>query len=124
MKTNRLRMLAVAASYLSFNLSAQSELGALREVWTNVSGYYVSELRELAAYPSEPVVTDIIESLQTPVNWHNYYGQRLRALVKPQTSGDYTFKISGDDTAELWFSSDELPENATRIARVKSWTAS
>ncbi len=124
MKTNRLRMLAVAASCLLFNQSAQSEPGALREVWTNVSGYYVSELRELAAYPSEPVVTDIIESLQTPVNWHNYYGQRLRALVKPQTSGDYTFKISGDDTAELWFSSDELPENATRIARVKSWTAS
>ena len=55
---------------------------ALREVWTNVSGYDLSDLRELAAYPDEPVVTEVIDSLQTPANWHNYYGQRLRALVQ------------------------------------------
>ena len=63
MKTNRLPILAVAASCLLFNQSAQGEPGALREVWTDVSGYNINDLRELAAYPGEPVVTKVITSL-------------------------------------------------------------
>ena len=54
----------------------------------------------------------------------NYYGQRLRTLVVPPMSGNYTFWISSDDTSELFVSTDETPANAAPTAWVSSWTDS
>ena len=60
--------------------------------------------------------------MEGPTNWADDYGTRLSALLLPPVSGEYTFRIAGDDQAELWLSTDANPANAIRIAGVTGWT--
>ncbi len=46
----------------------------------------------------------------------------LRGYVRPPASGDYTFRIAGDDTALLYLSTDDRPANRRVIATVPSYT--
>ena len=50
------------------------------------------------------------------------YSRRLISFLKPQTSGDYTFWIAGDDDCRLYLSSDINEVNKVLIARVDGWT--
>lgn len=125
MKTYRLKLCAaLLLSGLASYEAVQGQPGALREVWTHVTGRSVSDLEALEAYPDQPLFAEVIPTLQTPSSWGNYYGQRVRALLTPTSSGTYIFWVAGDDGSELWLSSDENPENRTRIARVSGWTSS
>ena len=52
---------------------------------------------------------------------------RMHGYVYPPRTGDWTLYIQGDDRGELFFSPDENPDNAVKIATVwsntTSWTA-
>ncbi len=48
----------------------------------------------------------------------------LRGYVHPPTTGDYTFRIAGDDTALLYLSADDRPANRKAIASVPAYTGS
>jgi hypothetical protein len=52
------------------------------------------------------------------------YGGRLRGWVTAPQTGDYTFFIAGDDSAELWLSSDNSRFNRQLIAFSRNPTAS
>jgi hypothetical protein len=91
-----------------------------REYWSNVTGTAVSAIP--VTTPASG--TDQLSSLEGPLNWGDNYGSRIRAYVKPTTSGSYTFYISGDDDCELWLSTDANPANKVRIASVTGWTNS
>jgi hypothetical protein len=50
------------------------------------------------------------------------YSRRLTSYLKPQTTGDYTFWIAGDDDCRLYLSTDGYQANKVLIAAVNGWT--
>jgi hypothetical protein len=124
-----LRIFSILVAALAAASSAWSQNGVLREVWTQVSGSTVHDLVTSPNYPAAPILSHVVPELRSPNDWSDSYGQRLRAFLTPAASGEYTFWISGDDTAELWLSTDAAPANRRRIARVPGatgnqvWTA-
>ena len=69
-----------------------------REVWTNISGIYVSAIPLTTAFNS----TGTLSSLEGPQNWADNYGTRLRGYITAPTTVTYYFWIAGDDNSELW----------------------
>ncbi len=96
----------------------------LREVWTNISGTALSSLTTNSLYPANPSIRISSTSFESPVNWSDNYGTKMRGYVHPQQTGNYTFWIAADDTAQLWLSTDGNPFNKVLIASVPSWTSS
>jgi len=90
-----------------------------REVWTGIAG------TALAAIPlsTTPNICDVLTSFETPSNWGNNYGTRVRGYLCPTVSGAYTFWIASDDHGELWLSSDAQAGNRRKVAAVSGWTA-
>lgn len=92
----------------------------VREFWTGVTGTSVAAIPVQTA----PSGTDILTSLEGPVNWGDNYGTRIRGYIIPPTTGSYTFWIAGDDHCELWLSSGMNPGQKTLIANVTGWAGS
>ncbi|WP_375417860.1 right-handed parallel beta-helix repeat-containing protein [uncultured Hymenobacter sp.] len=93
--------------------------GLLREQWNNISGSSVSSLPLTLAPSSSGPLPQFEAVTSTDFN----YGARLRGYVCPPQSGAYIFSIAGDDEAELWLSTDELPTNKVRLASSTGWTS-
>ena len=65
-----------------------------------------------------PDTTDIVKAtLLAPTSLADY-GQRLRGWLVPPTTGDNTFWIAADDSAELWLSSSDAVAGKRRVAVV------
>ncbi len=96
--------------------------GLTRQVWTNISGDYVTNLTVNARYPNNPDITGIITSFNCPKDWADAYGTRVRGFLIPPTTGNYTFWIASDDYSELWLSTDKNPANAVKIAYINGYT--
>jgi uncharacterized protein (DUF1800 family) len=104
--------------------------GLLREVWTGIGGYYLTDLTNSAAYQGKPSFSDIVPNLEAPSNWGDNYGQRLSGFLQVPVEGDYVFLISSDDQSELWLNSTgESATGATKICSTPwatgryNWTA-
>lgn len=112
-----------AIGCLALTSVAQSQVtGVLREVWTNLDGTATSDLTLSNDYPSHPVFRVVDASFATPSNWSERYGVRMRALLTPSATGNYTFWVTGDDNCELWLSPDATSQRKVRIASVPGWT--
>ena len=85
-----------------------------REVWTGISGDFVSSIPLGAA----PNITDTPPSFEAPTNWADHYGTRMRGYITAPATGNYTFWIAGDDNSELWLSLNDNPANKVRIGLV------
>ncbi len=96
----------------------------LREWWEGVSGTSVGSLTSNPNYPNSPTGSDFLGSLETPTDWADDYGTRIRGYLHPSFDGAHTFWIAGDDNCELWLSTDDDPANKVRIAYVPDWTGS
>ncbi|MFD2034678.1 T9SS type A sorting domain-containing protein [Belliella marina] len=94
----------------------------LREYWTGISGSCISSLTSNVNYPNNPTGSEQISSLEGPTNWGDNYGTRIRGYIHPTTSGNYTFWVAGDDNVDLYLSTNDNPENSSRIAFVDGWT--
>lgn len=94
----------------------------LYERWENVTGTSVADLTGNARYPSSPDVTLELEEWRAPAEIDDNYGVRMRGYIHPATTGTYTFWVASDDASNVFLSTDENPENATRICYVSSWT--
>jgi hypothetical protein len=66
----------------------------------------------------------VLSTFETPLNTADNYGQRLRALVVPPTTGSYVFWIASDDQSILYLSPDESPANKLPIANLNSAVSS
>jgi regulation of enolase protein 1 (concanavalin A-like superfamily) len=85
--------------------------------WLNTPGAAVSDLTSNGRYPYSP--DSLLESAFIFVNNStslDNYGVRIRLLVKPPTTGAYTFYVSSDDAATLYVSTDATAANATLAA--------
>jgi hypothetical protein len=88
----------------------------LRQWWLGISGGAVSDLTSNTRYPDSPDGQAEITSMEGPTNWADAYGSRIIGYVHPSITGSYTFWVCGDDSSELWLSTDANPANAVKIA--------
>jgi hypothetical protein len=91
-----------------------------REVWTGVTGTGITQI----PLTTDPGIVDELIAFETPTNWADNYGTRVRGYVHPPVTGAYTFWIASDDNGELWLSSNQDPANKACIATVGGWTNS
>lgn len=116
----------VASASVSFNWTVvQPNTGSgqiLREWWTNIDGGTLLELRISPSYPGTPKGREFITSFDTPQNWGEQTGQRVRGFLKVPVTGQYRFFLSSDDQSSLLLSTDENPANAVSIAFQPDWT--
>ena len=104
------------------NTISISGQGAFKETWLNISGGYNSSLTDHVRYPDDPDEQSVVDSLQMPSNMGGDYGVRIRALLLPPVTGDYTFWIASDDNSRLKLSSNENPAGVVEVAEVNGWT--
>ena len=125
-----------ASATLVFTISASGGgggggTGLTREYWTGIGGNNVTDLTSNAAYPNSPTGQDVLSSLRASnwanssvtANWAENYGQRIRGYITAPATGNYTFWISGDDSTELWLSTNDQAANRVLIAFNTSWTS-
>ena len=93
-----------------------------REAWLSVRGAHVHELTESEAFLKNAHLTDALSELQAPIDWASHYGTRIRGFLHPPETGLYTFWISGNDSCELWLSTNHQPKNRELMAIVPSST--
>ena len=94
----------------------------LREYWLGIAGSAVSDLTGHSSYPDGASGEDYRTSLEGPTGWLESYGARLRGYLHPPVTGNYRFWIAGDDSAELYLSTDASPAHKQLIAGVPSRT--
>ncbi len=93
----------------------------LVEVWHGVPGNRVAHLLASPRYPAHPDEHSYVTELQLG-SIGDHYGRRVRGTITPSASGNYRFRLAGDDESELWLSNDDTPHNIKRIAHVPGWT--
>src|SRR5712671_3863130 len=103
---------------------AQTTNGVLREVYYKISGSAVANLTSAPNFPARPDEEFIENAFEAPSNFADNYGQRMRALLVPPVTGNYTFWISSDDNSVLYLSTDADPAHKVLIASISSWTDS
>lgn len=103
---------------LSSNATAVNAGGLLHQQWLNAPGNTISTI----PYRNTPSLTENLTDFVIPVNQTSNVANIVKGyIVAPQT-GDYTFWISGGNTAELWLSSDDSQVNVVLIASLLSST--
>ncbi len=96
----------------------------LREWWTGIGGTSVSDLTLSPGYFRPPNGTEELTRFQTPANWADHYGDRIRGCLYPPATGEYTFWIASHDDSQLWLSTDPNagPATLSMIASVSGGT--
>lgn len=89
---------------------------AVIEVWDNVGGKAVRSLTRNVRFPDQASSSVNFTDIDFPDLTGDKYGRRITGLLQVPTSGDYIFRISADDSAELWLSKDESPYNKRLLA--------
>ena len=106
-------------------LSAQTvSNGVLREVYQNIAGGTIPDLTNNPSFPSSPTLETIQPIFEAPTEFDENYGQRMRALLLPPLTGNYTFWIASDDNGALFLSTTDNPAQRAQIATVNTWTSS
>jgi len=105
--------------------TGRPDVGLRRELYLNIVGNSVDDLRNSPKFPNRPDRTDTVNTFESwdhnEVNEFEMYGQRLSGYILPPVTGNYVFYICSDDGSELWLSSDENPSTKRLIAREPEW---
>lgn len=83
-----------------------------RDHWKSVPGSGIDALKKFKTYPNKPTKTGLLTRFEGPVNGEDGYGSRIRGYIHPPQTGDYTFWVAADDSAELWLSTDATPKTS------------
>ncbi len=96
---------------------------ALKEWWLKPTG--AGKQYDIVShdprFPGQPSGTKVLTVLDTRDQWKDTSGTRMRGFIHPNITGDYVFYVSGDSCAELFLSTDDLPENKKLIANCTQW---
>lgn len=93
-----------------------------REIWNGVPGNQISEFSTSNLYYTSPSSVGIFSGGGTPTGIGNQYASRIRGYVIPAVSGDYRFYVAGNDSAELWLSTNDSKFTKQKIAFFTSAT--
>jgi len=104
--------------------------GLTREVYLGIPGTDVEPFRSGTTTPKAAFTNLLTAAFESPANVYDNYAQKVHGYLAPPVSGNYTFYIAADDTAQLWLnSSGTATSGAQKIASVPSavgfrnWTA-
>jgi hypothetical protein len=99
-------------------LAPQATAGkVVREIWRNLPGDTLGDLRFDRDFPNKPTERDWPRGLESSTNWGGTVGLRLRAYLVPRAKGEYRFRITGTGQYRLSFSPDEDPSNKVTVAQ-------
>ncbi len=90
-----------------------------QQIYSNLGGNTISVLTGSTGVLRSPNWTRLATSPEELQNYADAYGQRLRAILSPEVSGNYTFWVSGDDSVQLWLSTDGRKFFKRRIAYIQ-----
>lgn len=89
--------------------------GVLFEKFEGITGVLVSDLTASAAYQSDsPSSAQFIPTFNF-TDTNDNYGSRMRAFLTVPTTGNYRFRLNGDDQTILYTANDGNPANATAL---------
>ena len=94
----------------------------LYERWNNIPGSLLPDLYDSGALGRAPDRIQYLRSAEMIPRQGDNYGGRLRGLLRPPVTGEYTFWLAGDDETELWLSSDARPFDRKLVAWIKPWS--
>ncbi len=94
----------------------------IMEVYENVPGVSVAELKNHPNFPDAPSSTSELSKMLIPYNSGENYGVRIKGLLKAPETGTYYFWVTGDDHVELNLSTNDASINTTRIAYHEAWS--
>ncbi|MCC5830881.1 MAG: hypothetical protein JJU36_15650 [Phycisphaeraceae bacterium] len=94
---------------------------ARRELWSDVSGDSVADLRRSSRFPDSPSEVGSIGRLESPRDIGDQYGQRISGLLFPPATGEYVFYLASDDGSEFRLSDNERPEGLRTVAEQSGW---
>jgi hypothetical protein len=98
--------------------------GALKEeLYLNVPGGSVEDLRNSAKFPGRPDAVDFVSVLEAPGIPHDNFGRRLSGWLVPKESASYRFFLCSDDASSLAISPDETAGKLEVIATLGGWSA-
>ena len=89
------------------------------EVWRNIPGKYVFDLTRSRNFPQHPDEVRYLRRIEIPVGNGNDYGSRLRGLITPPATGEYTLMLVANDTAELWLGETDSWQTKKLIAKAE-----
>lgn len=69
-----------------------------------------------------PTISQTQGNTQGVWNVGDNYMTRVRGYIKPQTTGVYSFNITGDDNTELYLSPNSTAASMVRVASINGWT--
>ncbi len=92
--------------------------------WNNIPGNKITDLTSNPNYPNHSDSYTVLTSFEIPTNTGDNYGVKVNGFICTPQTGAYTFWVAGDDYAELWLSTNELPANKVKIAYEYGWTNS
>ncbi len=95
-----------------------------REFWLDLPAKGITGLTRHALFPDKPTGSGLLTRFESPVNWNEQFGARIRGYIHPPQTGDYVFWMAADDYAELWLSTSEDPAKKSRIVSMSRWTPS
>ncbi len=94
----------------------------LCQYWRQIPGQTVADLLGAAAYPAYPTDQTYLPGFEIPPNQEPNFGTVVRGWVIGPQTGQYTFRIAGDNQCELWLSTDDQPAHMVRVACVPEWS--
>lgn len=96
----------------------------LHQKWDNISGTVTSDLTNNNDYPNNPTTTTTMTGfLNQTENTGDNYGSKVSGVLCAPETGNYIFWVSGDDSTELYLSTDKTPLNGVLIADTGgTWT--
>ena len=92
--------------------------GVLWEYWLGIEGVAVSDLTGHSDFSDNPTGRRLLDQLESPAQFEDSYGARIRGFLHPPVSGEYRLLLESRGSSELWLSSDDRPENKTRLASI------
>lgn len=89
----------------------------LWEVWRDIPGQYVFDLRRAPHFPMGNREIRFLEKLSIPSGYGNQHGARVRGFLTAPTDGEYTFKIAASGSAEFWLGTNDSWQTKRLIAQ-------
>ena len=88
------------------------------DTWRNIGGSNVRRLTRHVRYPSGHDSTEQAFEVDFSDSNNDRYARRINGWFEADVSGEHEFWLSADDSAEIWLSSDQKPENRRLVALV------
>lgn len=97
--------------------------------WNNIvtqPNALLTDLTNDPRFPNSPTLSQKLPNMNAPYNLgtateHQNFGSRMFAYLKPPASGNYTFYLTADDTAELFLSTNQDISRKRSIAKINRW---